>query len=368
MPVEIVGGMVTPFEGDEGGVGATKPFDTDYVTRFVRAHEAADFDSALVGYGATRPDGWAVALYSLLQTERLGMLVAHRPGFAQPTLVARKVATIDNLTGGGRVGMHFISGGDEADQQRDGDFLEHDDRYRRTAEYMTVMRQTLTADGPFDHEGEFYSFKGIQSQVKPATDKGITFYFGGASGPALDAGAANADVYMLWGEPLGGAAERIEEIRAAAARYGRTPTFSVSLRPILADTEDAAWARAKRIGDETEARVNAGTRRRIGPGTNNSSVGSARLRDFAAQGEVLDERLWTRVAALTGAAGNSTALVGTAEQVADALLKYYDLGCTTILIRGFDPLSDGIDYGRELIPRLRAGVAERDRALTGATR
>src|SRR5215470_7039716 len=90
------------------------------------------------------------------------------------------------------------------------------------------------------------------------------------------------------------------------------------------------------------------------------NVGSKRLLAAAAAGEVLDERLWTAVAAATGARGNTTALVGTPTQVAESLLAYYDLGVTTFLIRGFDPLEDAIDYGRELIPRVRELVARRD--------
>jgi alkanesulfonate monooxygenase len=363
MPIEIVGGMVSPHPGTEGTVraaqGGNRPaFDTDYITRFVRAHEAAGFDTALVGYGATSVDGFAVASHALHVTDRLGVLIAHRPGFAQPTLIARKLATLDNLTGGGRVAVHFITGGDEADQHRDGDFVAHDDRYRRTAEYMTVLRRTLTEDEPFDHEGEFYRFDGAYSVVKPATAAGIPLYFGGASGPALAAGAQNADVYMLWGEPLGGIAERVAQARAAAARYGRSPRFSISLRPILGETEEAAWARAQEIGDQTEERVKGRDVSAPGIRRNNSSVGAARLRAFADEGDVLDERLWMRVARLTGSGGNSTALVGTAEQVADALLAYIRLGISTVLIRGFDPLGDAVDYGRELIPRLREATRD----------
>jgi alkanesulfonate monooxygenase len=366
MPIEIVGGMISPFEGAEGGNGpltaargaSARAFDTDYITRFVRAHEASGFDTGLVGYGATGVDGFSIASHALHVTEKFRVLIAHRPGFAQPTLVARKLATLDNLTGGGRVAMHFITGGDEADQHRDGDFVPHDDRYRRTTEYMEVIRRTLTSDEPFDYEGEFYRFEGAYSTVKPATEAGIPLYFGGASGPALEAGAKNADTYMLWGEPLAGIEERIAQIRQVSARYGRSPRFSISLRPILGETEDEAWARAQEIGDRTKERVKGRDFSDPGVRRNESSVGAARLRAFAAEGDVLDERLWMRVARLTGSGGNSTALVGTAEQVADALLKYIHLGISTVLIRGFDPLGDAIDYGKELIPRLREATKD----------
>ena len=87
-----------------------------------------------------------------------------------------------------------------------------------------------------------------------------------------------------------------------------------------------------------------------------------RLLDFAAAGETHDERLWMPIAEATGAMGNTSCLVGTPEQVARALLEYYKLGIHSFLIRGFDPFEDTIDFGRELIPRLRSGAAELDRA------
>jgi alkanesulfonate monooxygenase len=73
--------------------------------------------------------------------------------------------------------------------------------------------------------------------------------------------------------------------------------------------------------------------------------------------------LWTEIAALTGAQGNSTGLVGTPEQVAESLLEYYDIGITTFLIRGFDPLDDAVAYGRELLPLVRQEVARRTGAI-----
>ena len=90
------------------------------------------------------------------------------------------------------------------------------------------------------------------------------------------------------------------------------------------------------------------------------SVGAQRLLETVAKGDRVDERLWTGIAALVGGGHNSTALVGTPEQVADALLAYYDLGVKTFLIRGFDPVVDAEDYGRELLPLTRAKVAARD--------
>ena len=89
---------------------------------------------------------------------------------------------------------------------------------------------------------------------------------------------------------------------------------------------------------------------------------------LAEQADVYDKRLWMAIAKATGAPGNTTALVGTPEQVAESILDYYDIGVTTILIRGFDPLDDAREYGRELIPLVRRGVAERDERAVAAGR
>ena len=80
----------------------------------------------------------------------------------------------------------------------------------------------------------------------------------------------------------------------------------------------------------------------------------------AGKGDRHDKRLWTAIVGLTGAKGNSTSLVGTPDQVAEAMLDYVDLGVTTFLIRGFDPIADAVAYGRDLIPRVRALVTERE--------
>ncbi|HKS15474.1 MAG TPA: LLM class flavin-dependent oxidoreductase, partial [Pseudomonas sp.] len=89
-------------------------------------------------------------------------------------------------------------------------------------------------------------------------------------------------------------------------------------------------------------------------------AGSERLVELASQRKVHDTRLWTEIAALTGAAGNSTALVGTPDQVAEAALAYYELGVTTFLFRGFDQLRDAVEYGQQLLPRIRALVEQRE--------
>jgi alkanesulfonate monooxygenase len=86
-----------------------------------------------------------------------------------------------------------------------------------------------------------------------------------------------------------------------------------------------------------------------------------RLMGFALESDIHDERLWMPIARATGALGNTSCLVGTAEQVAEAILQYYRLGVGSFLIRGFDPHNDTVEFGRELIPRIKVGAAAIDR-------
>jgi alkanesulfonate monooxygenase len=125
MPVEFIG-MIATQEASEVLPLQGPPIDPDFTARFARAHEEGGFDRILIGYGSRWPDGWQVANHAVRATERLKVLLAHRPGFVAPALTARQAVSFDHLTGGGRLALHIITGGDEADQRREGDFLSHD--------------------------------------------------------------------------------------------------------------------------------------------------------------------------------------------------------------------------------------------------
>jgi alkanesulfonate monooxygenase len=329
--------------------------DRKYVDDAARAQEAGGFDRVLIPFGSASPESQIVAAHAAAITSKLGFLVAHRPGFTQPTLAARQLATLDQLSGG-RVAVHIITGGADDEMARDGDVATTKaERYRRTDEYLSVLRQEWTAETPFDHTGHFYNVRQGFSSVKPSN---LPVFFGGSSDEGIAVAGKHADVYALWGETQAGVRELVSKVRGSAARFNRRLGFSLSLRPVIAGTEEAAWKRADEIVEQVRALREQTGQQTTGHAPPND--GSQRLLRTAAQGYRVDKRLWTGVAAIGGAQGNSTGLVGTAEQVAEALLDYYDLGIDHFLIRGFEPLADAIAYGRELIPRVRELVAERD--------
>jgi alkanesulfonate monooxygenase len=353
MSVKFIGYIGFNNTSETTAAKPTRILDRDYVEAAARAQEVGDFDRVLVPFGSNTPESQIVATYAAAITSKLGFLVAHRPGFTQPTLAARQLATIDQLSRG-RVAVHIITGGEDAEMARDGDHSIKPDRYARTDEYLEIVKQEWTSQKPFDHKGRFYEVHQGFSAIKPDN---LPVFFGGSSDEAIEVAGRHADVYATWGETLDQTREIIARVRASAARYNRRPGFSLSLRPVIADTEEAAWRKADDIVEQVrEIRLAAGL-----PisGHAPANAGSRRLLETASAGR-RDGRLWTGVAALTGAQGNSTGLVGTPEQVAEALLDYYDLGVDHFLIRGFEPLADAIDYGRDLIPLVREKVAQRE--------
>lgn len=342
MPVEMIG-WIAPRISSEILPPKGPPFDADIIAETARIHEQVGFDSVLIGYFSDAPDGFLVGAHAASVTNRLSFLLAHRPGFVAPTVAARKLA------------VHIISGGRDADQAKDGDYVDHGGRYRRSAEYVDLLRRTWTEIHPFDHDGEFYKVDAAYSEIRCCQEPHIPIYGGGGSDAAIETLSPGLDVYMLWGEPLRETAEFMSRVRAASGH--RPITFSLSTRPILADTEDKAWERAEKILAQITERTGGDANPQNRTAEN---IGSQRLLAAAEAGDVHDTCLWTKLAAATGARGNSTALVGTPDTVAAALLEYYKLGATSLLVRGYDPLRDAEEYGRELIPKVRELITAYD--------
>ena len=322
MPVKFIGYIGFNNESEIHGTRQLRSLDRDYVEAAAKAQEETGFDRVLIPFGSNSPESQIVATHAAAITTKLGFLIAHRPGFTQPTVAARQLATLDQLSGG-RVAVHIITGGADEEMAKDGDVSTKAERYARTDEYLKVLRQEWTAEKPIEVAGR------------------------------------HADVYALWGETQEQVREAVATVRAAARRHGRKePGFSLSLRPIIADTEEAAWKRADEIVE-----IVRDIRQKASLGTSNHTppnAGSQRLLQTTQAGYRADQRLWTGLAAVGGAQGNSTGLVGTPEQVADALIDYYALGIDHFLIRGFDPLGDAIQYGRELLPLAHERVARFD--------
>lgn len=342
----------------------TRGIDLEYFRTYVRALEDGGFDYTLLPYGSNTADSFVVASAVGQLTERIKPIVALRPNTTFPLVAAQKLATLDQLTEG-RAVVHLISGGSDAEQARQGDYLPKDRRYARTSEYIDLLRRAWTEPAPFSHSGEFYTFDDFGPGFAPY-DSPIPISIGGQSDEAFAIGGEKADIFSFWGEPLDDLRGEIERVHGIARAAGRTtlPRIWVTFRPIVGRTDEEAWQKAHtyvaKIADTFRAAAYGKQRHQQAAPQN---VGSQRALAFAEQAELYDRALWTRTAAVTNAAGASTALVGSAETVAAAILDYIDRGADLVSIRGYDTLNDAVDYGRHVLPLVRQELAHR--AATG---
>jgi alkanesulfonate monooxygenase len=358
MPVQITG--IVPH--NRSTLGAPRPgseFDIEAMRQFARTQDEAGFDRVLIANAASMPDSMAISQFVTSVTSRLGVMVAHRPGFIAPTMAARMLATLDRFSGG-RTGVHIIAGASDTELQADGDFSEKETRYRRAGEYVELMRRVWAGGGPFDFDGEFYRVRGAAAMVRPESGA-LKVFWGGESETAIELAGRHADSYAIFGDTLAGTRPFVEAAHAAAARHGRSLEVMMTLVVIVADTEGAAWDRAavvleRAVAEKSRNFMSDNKHATTAPGKP-AARGMARILERSAEGERLDACLWTGMNKAMEGRGNNTTLVGTPEQVVDSLLEYYRLGVRGFLLRGYDIMEDAALLGRSVIPLLRSRVA-----------
>jgi alkanesulfonate monooxygenase len=352
MPVEINGLLNHNISSETHPL----PFDTfepEGIARMARLHDEWGYDKVLIANASIMPDNFTIAGFVAAQTKRLGVMLAHRPGFIPPTMAARMLATLDRLMPG-RVGVHIITAASDEETQADGDYQTKVERYDRAREYIGLLRRMWTEAAPFDHAGKWFRFNGGFAAVKPTAP--IPVYFGGMSPAALAVAGECCDMFATLSDTVEGMTEVVGKVRAEAAKHGRTPRFLMSIRIIMARTEETAWARADGIRDIVAA--NMGKLAANAPAA--KADGFRRTEALAQRGDRLEKCFWNGINQLRGGQSNSGCLVGTPEQLADALMDYYAAGVSAFILRGFDPVEDVIAIGRDLAPLLRAKVAAFD--------
>src|ERR1700712_3071010 len=218
MPIEFLG-IAGLNDGSETQARSGASFDKEFTLRFARAHEDSGWDRILFAYPSGAPDPATAAAYIASKLDHLKILLAHRPNLSYPTYAAKVFATLDEISNG-RINVHFITGGSTADQAAEGDHLTKDQRYARTGEYIRIVKQAWASTERFSHAGEFYQFEDFVSDIPPFAGHAPEVSFGGSSPAAYAIGAAEADIYAVWGEPLANTAEQIQTITDAALAAG----------------------------------------------------------------------------------------------------------------------------------------------------
>ena len=173
--------------------GAT--IDVDYLVRYARTLDDLTYNYTLVPYGSSGYDPFTIGATIAAATKNLKIIIALRPNTLYPTVAAKALATLDQLSNG-RAVVHFIAGGSDAEQAKEGDFANKVERYERTEEYIKILRRAWQSEEPFDWEGKYYQFKQFHSDVPPVNGT-IPVSVGGSSDEAYRIGGSLGDIFGL---------------------------------------------------------------------------------------------------------------------------------------------------------------------------
>ncbi len=363
-----------PTHGDSRYLGTAEGARTlnhDYLKQVAQAADSLGYEGVLIPTGRSCEDPWVVAASLLPVTQRLKFLVAVRPGLHQPALAARMAATFDRLSNG-RLLINLVTGGDRAELEGDGVFLDHEKRYEQSSEFIRIWREILTrshSGETFDYDGEHLQVKGAKLFFPPLQQPHPPVYFGGSSEAAHDLAAEQVDTYLTWGERPADVAKKVADVKARAAKHGRTVKFGIRLHVIVRETEEEAWADAdrliSRLDDEVVNKAQAAFAKM-------DSEGQRRMAALHAGGAKrtradleISPNLWAGVGLVRGGAG--TALVGNPQQVAARIQEYAELGLENFIFSGYPHLEEAYRFAELVFPLLPRSVQQKlpGQVLTG---
>jgi alkanesulfonate monooxygenase len=340
-----------PTSGDGHYLGTTagaREVDFDYLRQIARAADKLGYYGALLPTGRNCEDSWVIASAIAPWTERLRYLVAVRPGLQSPTVAARMTATLDRLTNG-RLLINIVTGGDAVENKGDGVFLDHDERYEVTREFLNVYARELAGEA-VTVAGKHITVEDGRILYPPIQTPHPPFYFGGSSDAGIDVAVDTVDKYLTWGEPPAQVAEKIARVRGIAEQRGRKITFGIRLHVIVRHTNEAAWKAADELIEHLTDDTIASAQQILG---RMDSVGQQRMSQLhGGRRDRLEvsPNLWAGVGLVRGGAG--TALVGDPATVAARIREYQDLGIDTFILSGYPHLEEAYRFAELVFPLL----------------
>ncbi|MGM4967192.1 FMNH2-dependent alkanesulfonate monooxygenase [Tardiphaga sp. 1201_B9_N1_1] len=340
-----------PTSGDGHYLGTTagaREVDFDYLRQIARAADKLGYYGALLPTGRNCEDSWVIASAIAPWTERLRYLVAVRPGLQSPTVAARMTATLDRLTNG-RLLINIVTGGDSVENKGDGVFLDHDERYEVTREFLNVYGRELAGEA-VTVAGKHITVEDGRILYPPIQTPHPPFYFGGSSEAGIDVAVDTVDKYLTWGEPPAQVAEKIARVRGIAEQRGRKITFGIRLHVIVRHTNEAAWKAADELIEHLTDDTIASAQQILG---RMDSVGQQRMSQLhGGRRDRLEvsPNLWAGVGLVRGGAG--TALVGDPATVAARIREYQDLGIDTFILSGYPHLEEAYRFAELVFPLL----------------
>jgi len=340
-----------PTHGDGRYLGTsegTRPVNYSYCKQIAQAADTLGYSGVLLPTGKSCEDAWIAASMLAPVTEKLKFLVPVRPGLTSPTLSARMAATFDRFSKG-RLLVNVVAGGDPVELAGDGLFLNHDDRYELTDEFLSIWREALNGSD-VDFDGNYLNVKGGEVLYPPVQKPYPPLYFGGSSSAAMDVASNHVDVYLTWGESPEKVKEKIETMKNKAAKKGRTLRFGIRLHVIVRKTEEEAWKSAEELIEHVDEKAIQSAQKAFAKMDSEGQKRMSELHKGDRSDLEVSPNLWAGVGLVRGGAG--TALVGDAETVAERMKEYADLGIDTFILSGYPHLEEAYRTAELLFPRL----------------
>ncbi|KYG35677.1 FMNH2-dependent alkanesulfonate monooxygenase [Priestia endophytica] len=340
-----------PTHGDGRYLGTsegTRPVNYSYCKQIAQAADTLGYSGVLLPTGKSCEDAWIAASMLAPVTEKLKFLVAVRPGLTSPTLSARMAATFDRFSKG-RLLVNVVAGGDPVELAGDGLFLNHDDRYELTDEFLSIWREALNGSD-VDFDGNYLNVKGGEVLYPPVQKPYPPLYFGGSSSAAMNVASNHVDVYLTWGESPEKVKEKIETMKNKAAKKGRTLRFGIRLHVIVRKTEEEAWKSAEELIEHVDEETIQSAQKAFAKMDSEGQKRMIELHKGDRSDLEVSPNLWAGVGLVRGGAG--TALVGDAETVAERMKEYADLGIDTFILSGYPHLEEAYRTAELLFPRL----------------
>ena len=342
-------GWFLPTRGDtlDYAIPQQIPPSLDLFERVVKAAEDNGFEYILLPVAAACWDAWLTSALLTRNTKSIKMLVAARPSYINPVLMAKMIATFDQLTEG-RISINLIAGQNEVENEAEGVGLDKDQRYEAMEEEVEICKALWSTQGKVDYSGKHYNLKqahiGPEIYQKPFPK----FYLGGGSAQAAELSAKHSDVHLFWGDSVERIEKNILEMRALAAKYGRGDQigFGMRLQIICRKEEDEAWEVAeglvRNVTDEQKDVIRTHFA---------NSAANRRVRQLAEEyGEKISPNMWTGLTQARPGAG--VVIVGNPEQCAKTLQDYIDIGCHSFCLSGYLHDEEAKRFGKWVRPLL----------------
>ncbi len=343
---ELEFGWFLPTAGDSSAYGldeASIPPTPDYFEQVTTAAEAAGFTYMLIPVDQACWEAYITGAFMAARHPNISPLIAARPGYINPVLLAKMIATFARMNHG-RICVNLIAGQAHEELRAEGVTYSKEDRYALMDEEVTIMKALWSRSEPLHFDGRFHHLSGASVNPRPALSP--KFYLGGGSDDAWNLSAKHSDVHLFWGDLPSRIEENIHELRKRAAQYDREEalSFGMRLQIICRETEEEARAAAAALIEHMPEVMRDRLKARTA-----QSEANRRVQALAEEkGLWITPHLWSGLTRFRPGAG--IAVVGNPEQCAATLQDFIDAGCTSFCLSGYLHDEEATRFGEWVRP------------------